>query len=120
MINLLPTCMLPNMQCDNPSTVIHLLLYFLICKNHEREKKKTNKITQIKKAKCFNSKPTWGKRFTINKEPGTWVALSISKGVKAVPNEITLAGECLLILARATQSKLENKKNTKTLLLCHK
>lgn len=56
----------------------------------------------------------------INKEPGTWVAFSISKGVKSVPSEITLAEECLLILARATQSKLEIKKHTKALLLCHK
>lgn len=58
-----------------------------------------------------------GKEIHINKEPGPWVPLRISKGVKCFPNEITLAGECLLILARAAQPRLEVKKNTKTLLL---
>lgn len=38
--------MLPTMQCDNPSTVIHLLLRFLTDKNHERKKTKN---TQTKK-----------------------------------------------------------------------
>lgn len=73
------------MQCDNLRTIIHLLWHFLIVKNHERKKTK-----QFKKPKqeinIFHLEAIMGERFMINKEPGTWVALSISKAVMSVPN----------------------------------
>lgn len=53
----------------------------------------------------------------ITKEPGMWVH---QYNTKSVHSENTLTREYLLTLARATQSKLEIKKNTKTLLLCNK
>lgn len=58
-----------------------------------------------------------GERFMITKEPGMWVH---QYNTKSVHSENTLTREYLLTLARATQSKLEIKKNTKTLLLCNK
>lgn len=82
--------------------------------------KKNNNKTNKCKSNMLRFQNIMGQRFTINTQPGMWVALSISKGVKSVPNEIALAGERLLILARATQSRLEIVKNTRTLLLCHK
>lgn len=43
----------------------------------------------------------------------------MGNSVEPVLSEITLVGECLLILARAIQCRLEIKKNTETLQLCH-
>lgn len=102
---MLLSAIFPTMQCDNPSTVIHTRLCFL-AKNHERKKKR-------KKGKKIKP-PCEGdiQRFMINREPGTCVPHSINT-MKTVPSEVTLAGEFLLTLARATQSKLEIKKNTK-------
>lgn len=62
--------MLPIMQCDNPSTVTHLLLHFLIGKNHEREEKNKQKSNMLQ----FQT--VMGERFLINKEPGTSVKVS--------------------------------------------
>lgn len=41
----------------------------------------------------FQLQTNVGDRFTLNKEPAKREALSTSKGVKSIPNEITLAGE---------------------------
>lgn len=78
------------MQCDDSSSVIHLLLHFLIGKKQEREKKK-------KKGNMFQLQTNVRERFTINKEPAKREALSTSKGVKFIPNEITLVGEHISI-----------------------
>lgn len=117
-MNLFSTSMLPTMQCDNPRTVTHLLLCFLIGKNQERGKKqnKTKKgFFLVQHGLIPNNRGG-----QIHDKQGTkYVGGSISKGITSVPNEITLAEEWLLILARATQSKLESKKNAKTPLLRH-
>lgn len=51
-----------------------------------------------------------GEKITIKKERVKWVALSMGNSVEPVLSEITLVGECLLILARAIQCRLEIKK----------
>lgn len=58
----------------------------------------------------FQLQTNAGDRFTINKEPAKREAFSTSKGVKSIPDEITLAGEHFNIIKGNTMQIRDQEK----------